>query len=49
MGDVTTSLNALSYQQILVSPNIICVRFEGFHGSYYEEWRLLGCYAAWLL
>jgi hypothetical protein len=21
----------------------------GFHGCDYEEWRLLGCYAAWLL
>jgi hypothetical protein len=21
----------------------------GFHGSDYEKWRLLGCYAAWLL
>jgi hypothetical protein len=21
----------------------------GFHGGGYEEWRLLGCYAVWLL
>jgi hypothetical protein len=21
----------------------------GIHGGYYEEWRLVGCYAAWLL
>jgi hypothetical protein len=26
----------------------IC-RIWGFHGSNYEEWRLLGCYAMWLL
>jgi hypothetical protein len=23
--------------------------FLGFHGADYEEWRLLGCYAVWLL
>jgi hypothetical protein len=22
---------------------------SGFHGGDYEEWRLLGCYAVWLL
>jgi hypothetical protein len=27
----------------------IIVRFERFHGSDYEEWCLLGCYAVWLL
>jgi hypothetical protein len=21
----------------------------GFHGGDYEEWRILGCYAVWLL
>jgi hypothetical protein len=25
------------------------VRFEVFHGGDYEEWRLLGCFALWLL
>jgi hypothetical protein len=24
-------------------------RFEVLHGGDYEEWRLLGCYAVWLL
>jgi hypothetical protein len=27
----------------------IRVRFEVFNGGDYEEWRLLGCYAVWLL
>jgi hypothetical protein len=24
-------------------------KFRGFYGGDYEEWRLLGCYAVWLL
>jgi hypothetical protein len=24
-------------------------KISGFHGGDYEEWRLLGCYAVWLL
>jgi hypothetical protein len=24
-------------------------KISGFHGRNYEEWRLLGCYAVWLL
>jgi hypothetical protein len=24
-------------------------KIRGFHGSDYEEWCLLGCYAVWLL
>jgi hypothetical protein len=26
----------------------IC-KILGFHGDDYEEWRLLGCYAVWIL
>jgi hypothetical protein len=28
---------------------VVYVRFEVFHGGDYEEWRLLECYAVWLL
>jgi hypothetical protein len=28
---------------------IVWCKIWGFHGSDYEEWRLLGCYAVWLL
>jgi hypothetical protein len=28
--------------------HIIC-KTSGFHGGDYEVWRLLGCYAMWLL
>jgi hypothetical protein len=24
-------------------------KVSGFHGSYYEEFSILGCYAVWLL
>jgi hypothetical protein len=28
---------------------IMSCKIFGFHGGDYEEWRLLGCYAMWLL
>jgi hypothetical protein len=41
--------NSLLYSCGGFSNLFINVRFEGFHGGDYEEWRLLGCYAVWLL
>jgi hypothetical protein len=37
---ICTSLKAISC--------LLC-KISGFHGGDYEEWRLLGCYAVWLL
>jgi hypothetical protein len=35
---------------ILMIPNsYISCKISGFHGGDYEEWRLLGCDAVWLL
>jgi hypothetical protein len=32
-----------------ISSNYAKRKIWGFHGGDYEEWRLLGCYAVWLL
>jgi hypothetical protein len=32
-----------------VQSNILLSKIWGFHGGDYEEWRLLGCYALWLM
>jgi hypothetical protein len=29
--------------------NLFLCKVWGFNGGDYEEWRLLGCYAVWLL
>jgi hypothetical protein len=29
--------------------DMLSCKICGFHGGVYEEWRLLGCYAVWLL
>jgi hypothetical protein len=45
-----TSILTGATQSHITDHNILHVcKISGFHGNDYEEWRLLGCYAVWLL
>jgi hypothetical protein len=46
---VATQLVASRIIELIISSVGRYVRFEVFNGGDYEEWRLLGCYAMWLL
>jgi hypothetical protein len=41
-------LDKLESSCVLFERNNVC-EIRGFRGGNYEEWRLLGCYAVWLL
>jgi hypothetical protein len=45
---VTSAQPLLEFATQFVDLTKIC-NISGFHGGNYEEWRLLGCYAVWLL
>jgi hypothetical protein len=42
-------LSSLEHRQAPNSPNFLFGKMWSFHGGDYEEWRLLGSYAVWLL
>jgi hypothetical protein len=45
---INRGANNNRYSNIVKSKEPPC-KIWGFHGGDYEEWRLLGCYAVWLL
>jgi hypothetical protein len=38
-----------SLAELNLATSLLQCKIWGFHGDDYEEWRLLGCYAVWLL
>jgi hypothetical protein len=46
--DSTTIKTIVTFYPINMRQTVLHCKISGFHGSDYEEWHLLGCYAVWL-